>query len=275
MSLLALFIASGCFFVWRGLRQARPVIDLHNFQDRNFLVGSVLSFVLGIGLFGSVYLMPVFLAFIRGHNALEIGATMLVTGIAQLVTAPIAVALEKRVDARLLSVAGFALFAVGLGMSAFQDPRSDFGAMFWPQIIRGVAIMFCLLPPTRLALGTLSPDRIPDASGLFNLMRNLGGAIGIALIDTIIYTRSEPLGQKLWERLQSGDAETAAFIGAPAQIMAGHMGAFDANATAVLDPLIQTAASVEAMNEAWLSIAILTGCAILFLPLARKIEPPQ
>ena len=135
--------------------------------------------------------------------------------------------------------------------------------------------MFCLLPPTRLALGTLPPDRIPDASGLFNLMRNLGGAIGIALIDTIIYTRSEPLGQKLWERLQSGDARAAAFIGAPAQIVAGHMGAFDANATAVLDPLIQTAASVEAINEAWLIIAILTGCAILFLPLARRTEPPQ
>ena len=275
MGLLALFVASGYFFVWRSLRRVRPVIDLYNFRDRNFIVGSVLSFVLGIGLFGSVYLMPVFLAFIRGHNALEIGTTMLVTGIAQLVTAPIAVALEKRMDARLLSAAGFALFAVGLGMSAFQDPSSDFDAMFWPQIIRGVAIMFCLLPPTRLALGTLSPDRIPDASGLFNLMRNLGGAIGIALIDTIIYTRSEPLGQKLWERLQSGDAEAAAFIGAPAQIVAGHTGAFDANATAVLDPLIQTAASVEAINEAWLIIAILTGCAILFLPLARRTEPPQ
>ena len=116
--------------------------------------------------------------------------TMLVTGIAQLITAPIAVALEKRMDARLLSTVGFALFAIGVGMSAFQDPRTDYDAMFWPQVVRGVAIMFCLLPPTRLALGTLPPDRIPDASGLFNLMRNLVGAICIALIDTIIYTRS-------------------------------------------------------------------------------------
>ncbi len=274
-SLLAVFLASGCIFVWRSLRRSRPVVDLSNFGDRNFLVGAILSFILGIGLFGSVYLMPVFLAFIRGHNALEIGTTMLVTGIAQLVTAPIAVALEKRMDPRLLSALGFGVFAVGLAMSAFENPRSDYDAMFWPQIVRGVAIMFCLLPPTRLALGTLPPERIPDASGLFNLMRNLGGAIGIALIDTIVYTRSGSLAQTLWDRLQSGHADTAAFVGAPAQIIVGHTGTFDADTTAMLDPLVQTAASVQAINEAWLVVAILTGCAVLCVPFAKRILPPR
>ncbi|MGO6685773.1 DHA2 family efflux MFS transporter permease subunit [Rhizobium leguminosarum] len=270
LSLLTICLTSGGVFIWRTLRRRRPIVDLGNFGDRNFLVGSVLSFVLGIGLFGSVYLMPVYLAFIRGHDALEIGMTMLVTGIAQLITAPIAVALEKRMDARLLSAAGFALFAIGVGMSAFQDPRSDYDAMFWPQVVRGVAIMFCLLPPTRLALGTLPPERIPDASGLFNLMRNLGGAIGIALIDTIIYTRSEPLGQVLWTRLQAGDVEAASFVGAPLQTIAGRSGSFDADTTALLDPLVQTAASVQAINEAWMVIAVLTACALLSVPVARR-----
>jgi MFS transporter, DHA2 family, multidrug resistance protein len=145
-----------------------------------------LSFVLGVGLFGSVYLMPVFLAFVRGHNALEIGAIMLVTGVTQLMTAPIAVALEQRVEARLLTSLGFGLFGVGLGLSGMQTPETDFNAMFWPQVIRGLGIMFCLLPPTRLSLGHLAASRVPDASGLFNLMRNLGGAIGLAMIDTVI-----------------------------------------------------------------------------------------
>jgi DHA2 family multidrug resistance protein len=271
--LLGLSVLCGCIFVWRSLIRTRPLVELRNFRDRNFLIGSILSFVLGIGLFGSVYLMPVFLAFVRGHNALEIGMTMLVTGVAQLVTAPIAVALEKRVDARLLSAAGFALFAVGIAMSAFQDPQSDYDAMFWPQIVRGVAIMFCLLPPTRLALGTLSPDKVPDASGLFNLMRNLGGAIGIALIDTIIYTRSEPLGGSLLERLQAGDTDAAAFIGVPLQTLAEHKGGLDEATMAMLDPLLQTAATVQALNEAWLVIAVLTACAILCLPFARRVDP--
>ncbi|TCL90749.1 DHA2 family multidrug resistance protein [Rhizobium sp. PP-WC-2G-219] len=273
VGLLGLSVLSGCIFVWRSLVWTRPLVELRNFRDRNFLIGSILSFVLGIGLFGSVYLMPVFLAFVRGHNALEIGMTMLVTGVAQLVTAPIAVALEKRVDARLLTAAGFALFAVGIAMSAFQDPQSDYDAMFWPQIVRGVGIMFCLLPPTRLALGTLSLDKVPDASGLFNLMRILGGAIGFALIDTIIYTRSEPLGRSLLERLQAGDTDAATFIGVPLQTLAEHKGGLDEAAIAMLDPLLQTAATVQALNEAWLVIAVLTACAILCLPFARRVAP--
>ncbi len=269
--LIGLSVVSGFVFAWRSLRRRIPLVELRNFDDRNFLAGSAMSFILGIGLFGSVYLMPVFLAFVRGHNALEIGMTMLVTGIAQLVTAPIAVALEKRMDARLLSAAGFTLFAIGIGMSAFEDPRTDYDAMFWPQIIRGIAIMFCLLPPTRLALGTLPPERIPDASGLFNLMRNLGGAIGIALIDTVVYTRSEPLGDGIWERLKAGDVDVAAFVGAPLQAIAGHQGEFDADTTSMLDPLVQTAATVQALNEAWMVVAVLTACALLWVLFAKKV----
>ncbi len=275
LGLLTASLVSGIAFVSRSLRRRRPIVELRHFGDRNFLIGSALSFVLGIGLFGSVYLMPVFLAFIRGHNALEIGATMLVTGITQLIAAPIAVALEKRTDPRLLSAAGFALFALGLAMSAVEDPRSDFEAMFWPQVVRGAAIMFCLLPPTRLALGTLSPTQVPDASGLFNLMRNLGGAIGIAMIDTIIYTRSEPLAQSLWDRLRAGDSAASDFVGAPAGAIVDNAGSFSPDTLAALDPLVQTAASVQAINEAWLIIAILTGCALVFLPFARGVSAPQ
>ena len=165
--------------------------------------------------------MPVFLAFVRGHNALEIGAIMLVTGVTQLVIAPIAVALEQRVDARLLTSLGFGLFGVGLGFSGLQTPQTDFDAMFWPQVIRGLAIMFCLLPPTRLALGHLEASRVPDASGLFNLMRNLGGAIGLAMIDTVIYTRAPAIGVAFTERLQAGDIDTAKFIGIPLDMFCG------------------------------------------------------
>ena len=159
LGLFCLSVLSGGFFVWRTLRAHHPIVELTTFRDRSFTIGCTLSFCLGVGLFGSVYLMPVFLAFVRGHNAFEIGSIMLVTGLAQLVVAPIAVALERRVDARLLIAIGFMLFAVGLGASAFETIDTDFRAMFWPQVIRGVAIMFCLLPPTRLALGALSKPR--------------------------------------------------------------------------------------------------------------------
>ena len=85
--------------------------------------------------------------------------------------------------------------------------------MFWPQVLRGIAIMFCLLPPTRLALGALTAAQVPDASGLFNLMRNLGGAIGIALIDTILYGRTGGHAEALRDRLIAGDVTAAQAIG--------------------------------------------------------------
>ena len=92
-------------------------------------------------------------------------------------------------------------------MSCVQTSTTDYDQMFWPQVVRGFAVMFCILPPTRLALGHIAKADIPDASGLFNMMRNLGGAIGIALIDTIIYTRAPIHARELADRLAAGDLE--------------------------------------------------------------------
>jgi MFS transporter, DHA2 family, multidrug resistance protein len=273
LSLLGLSLISAIGFVVRTLQARNPLVNLHNFADRNFTIGCVLSFALGIGLFGSVYLMPVFLAFVRGHNALEIGTIMLVTGVAQLLAAPVAVALEQRVGARLLTAFGFTLFAVGLAMSYFQSPETDFAGMFWPQILRGLSIMFCLLPPTRLALGNLARAQVPDASGLFNLMRNLGGAIGIALIDTVIYVRAPALGDELAARLQDGDVAAATFVGIPLDQFSSHTAnQLDDSAMATLETLVEKAALVQAINEAWLMIALLTVAALLFVPFARPTK---
>jgi DHA2 family multidrug resistance protein len=196
---------------------------------------------------------------------------MLVTGIAQLMTAPVAVALERRVDPRLLTGAGFLLFAIGLGLSAFQTADTDFAQMLWPQLLRGVAIMFCLLPPTRLALGHLAAEHVPDASGLFNLMRNLGGAIGLALIDTVIFGRAPVLGRAIAARLEAGDIETAKAVGIPLDLfMARGPGPADADTVAILAPMVQHLALVQAINEAWGLIALLTLAVLLTVPLARR-----
>ena len=210
--------------------------------------------------------MPVFLAFVRGHNALEIGTIMLVTGVVQLITAPVAVALEQRVEARVLTALGFGLFAVGLGLSAFQTPQSDYDALFWPQILRGLAIMFCLLPPTRMALGLIDKAQVADASGLFNLMRNLGGAIGLALIDTVIYSRSAVHSAYLVAKLQQGDVDTVRFLGLALQTLS----APPAAAAALVQPFIEKGALTLAINEAWGMIALLTLAALLCVPFARR-----
>jgi DHA2 family multidrug resistance protein len=272
---LTLFLASAVtatLFAVRTLGARHPVVELTTLRTRAFAIGCGLSFCLGVGLFGSVYLMPVFLAYVRHHDAFEIGTIMLVTGVAQLVTAPIAGHLESRLDARMLSAAGFALFAVGLGASALQSRVADFDEMFWPQVLRGIAIMFCLLPPTRLALGTLTSVQVPDASGLFNLMRNLGGAIGIAAIDTILYGRTRGHADALRDRLIAGDVTAAQAIGLDLKLFLHRPpGVSDATVEAYVRPMVEKAAFALSTNEAWALLTIVALIGLLLVPFAGKM----
>jgi DHA2 family multidrug resistance protein len=264
IALAAVCGIGGIAFLHRTLRAERPVVDLRILQDRDFALGCWLSFLLGCGLYGSVYLMPVFLGLVRLHSAFEIGQVMLVTGIAQLLTAPIAVQVERRCDPLWLSAFGFALFGVGLAMSYFQTWETDFDQMLWPQVVRGVAIMFCLLPPTRLALGHLAPERVPNASGLFNLMRNLGGAIGIALIDTVIWLRAPEHVDGIVQRLLAGDRATALFVGLPPERFLGKpLGPVDADTQEFARPLVERAGLVSAINEAWAMMAVAMALALI------------
>jgi DHA2 family multidrug resistance protein len=272
--LFSLSAAATTMFAIRTLKAVYPVVDLSTLRTRSFAIGCALSFCLGVGLFGSVYLMPVFLAYVRRHDAFEIGTIMLVTGVAQLVTAPIAGSLESRFDPRWLSALGFALFALGLGSSAVQTRLADFDEMFWPQILRGVAIMFCLLPPTRLALGAISEAAVPDASGLFNLMRNLGGAIGIALIDTILYGRTGGHAEALRDRLIAGDVTAAQAIGLDLNLFLHRPDVSDAAVEAYVRPLVEKAAFALSANEAWALLAFVALAGLLLIPFAGP-QPPR
>jgi MFS transporter, DHA2 family, multidrug resistance protein len=261
IALLILSASSLVLLFHRTLLSPHPILRLGSLRRRSFAAGCGLSFCLGVCLFGSVYLMPVFLAFVRHHSAFEIGTIMLVTGVAQLIAAPCVTLLESRVDARALTAIGFGLLASGLAMSAFQPRTADFAEMLGPQMVRGIAIMFCLLPPMRIALGELPESEVADASGLFNLMRNLGGAIGIALIDTIIYGRVESYADDFRVRLMAHDVTAAQAIGLDPQLLLSQSaGVPDAAAVAFVRPLVEQASLALCVNEAW---ALLAGVAVI------------
>ncbi len=268
---LVCLIAAG-LFVWRSLRAKTPLVDIRTFRDRNFSIGCALSFVIGIGLYGSIYLMPVFLAYVRGHNALEIGEIMLVTGIAQLACAPVVAALLRRFDARLLSAIGFLMLSFGAALSAGQTRSTDFNEMFAGQLVRGCVFMFCVLPPTELALGKLPTARIPDASGLFNLMRNLGGAVGIGIIDSIIFGRAPKYARALYDGLVAGNKHTFAVLGVTPDAVVG--AAMDPGKRAAMASLLNKVAFAEAINDAWLALSVMT-IAILIVLLFAKATPPS
>jgi DHA2 family multidrug resistance protein len=219
---------SAVAFFARVLTARAPIVDLRAFANRNFALGSLFSFVLGIGLYGLTYIYPVYLAQIRGYDALMIGETMFVSGLAMFATAPIAGQLASRLDPRWLLMAGFLLFAAGTWQMTYVTKDWDFWELLWPQIFRGVGLMFAIVPVTNAALGTLPLERVKNASGLFNLMRNLGGAIGLAAINTLINKRMDLHLARLHEAVNWASTAaterlakmTSRFQGSDAQLMA-------------------------------------------------------
>jgi DHA2 family multidrug resistance protein len=195
---------------------------------------------------------------------------MVVSGASQLLTAPLAAWLETRTNPRLLTGMGYGLFAAGLLANGFESVTTDFDGLFWPQVLRGASVMLCILPATRLALDTLSPGAVADGSALFNLMRNLGGAIGIALIDTILYGRSAIFAEDFRIRLLAGDVTAAQAIGLGVDAFLNRPpGPPDEAAVAVVRPMVERAALALSVNEAWAMLACVAIAGLLLVPLAR------
>lgn len=180
---------AGVLFFWRMLTRPDPLVDLKAFSNANFAFGCLFSFILGIGLYGSVYVIPLFLGRVRGYDSLQIGETMFVTGLTMFLAAPISGKLSRRMDMRLMLAGGLAAFGVSVAWLGHLSNQSAFWDLLPPQALRGAALMFVMLPVNQLALGTLPPSQLKNAAGLYNLMRNLGGAIGLAMINTVATAR--------------------------------------------------------------------------------------
>jgi len=171
-------------FLERSFNSGGPVVRLSPFRKPTFVFACVFNLVIGFGLYSATYLIPVFLGRVRGYNSLEIGTTVVVTGVAQILSTVIAARLSQRVDPRILITVGLSAFAGSLFLTSHMTPEWGFHALLWPQALRGFAIMLCIVPSVTLALSGFEMAELRYASGLFNLMRNLGGAIGIAVVNT-------------------------------------------------------------------------------------------
>jgi DHA2 family multidrug resistance protein len=251
---------SAIVFFARVLTARVPIVDLRAFANRNFAVGSLFSFVLGIGLYGLTYLYPVYLAQVRGYDALMIGETMFVSGLVMFVTAPIAGQLNERFDPRFILVSGFVFFAIGTWQMTYLTSDWDFWELLWPQIFRGVGLMFAIIPVTNTALGTLPVERVKNASGLFNLMRNLGGAIGLAAINTWFNDRMDLHLQRLHEAVNSASAPATQTL---ADLAARFQGS-DAQSQALAEMMAMVRLQAAVMSYADVFVMM----TVLFLALA-------
>jgi DHA2 family multidrug resistance protein len=265
---------AGIGFFWRMFSYKNPIVDLRAFADRNFSLGCLYSFIIGIGLYGIVYVMPLFLASVRGYNALQIGEVMFVTGVFQFLSAPIAGRLAHVLDPRAMLILGLALFGGGVYLQSQLTADWGFWEFFIPQAVRGLALMFLFMPVNIMALGTLPPERLQNASGLYNLMRNLGGAIGLAGINTIMQDRLALHWMRLVENLTPGNPNLREFLSRTGDGLSINLGeAGDRAAVKMLANMVRHQADVLTFSDVLLLMASVFFVSVALIPLLRKPRP--
>ena len=178
-------------FVVIELTSKKPLLNLRLLFRRNFGLGVFANFLLGVALYGSVYILPVYLTRIQGYNSEQIGMVLAWTGLPQLVLIPLVPRLMKRVDPRIVIAIGFALFAASNFMNVYMTGDYASDQLFWPNVVRAIGQALVLTPLSAVATGGIEPENAGSASALFNMMRNLGGAIGIAALHTLLTKREQ------------------------------------------------------------------------------------
>jgi DHA2 family multidrug resistance protein len=178
-------------FIANELIVEKPLLQLRLLTNRNFGMGTIAAVFLGFGLFGSIYLLPAYLGQVQGYNAEQIGEVLAWTGLPQLILIPLVPKLMQRIDARYLAAFGLILFAYSSFMNTTMSLDYS-GDQFWiPNIIRAIGQALTLAPLSNVSLGSVAPQDAAAASGISNMMRNLGGAIGTAVLATIVTKREQ------------------------------------------------------------------------------------
>jgi len=178
-------------FLLIELTSNKPLLNLRLLFRRNFGFGILANFLLGIALYGSVYILPVYLSRIQGYNAEQIGMVLAWTGLPQLLLIPLVPRLMKRFDPRLVIGVGFALFAASNFMNIYMTTDYATDQLFWPDVVRAIGQALVMAPLSAVATAGIEPENAGSASGLFNMMRNLGGAVGIAVLQTLLTKREQ------------------------------------------------------------------------------------
>src|SRR5438477_5490957 len=265
----AICVVSAIAFFYRVLSAEEPIVDIRTFADRNFGIGCLISFCLGVGLYGLTYMYPRYLAEVRGYSALMIGETMFVSGLTMFLTAPIVGRLMLRVDMRLMIAAGLVLFALGSLQMTWITRDYDFYELVLPQVLRGAGMMLAMVPTNTIALGTLPPDRVKNASGLFNLTRNLGGALGLAVINQVLNERTDLHIARLQERVTWGNATATETLNMFTQRLQG-MGDAALMAMKQLSQIVHRQAVVMGYGDAFFMLTFFYfGLSVLVLMLKK------
>jgi MFS transporter, DHA2 family, multidrug resistance protein len=272
---LALFGILG-WIVTSSLRK-EPFVNLALYGQRNFLVATVLSAVTGMGLYGSSFLLPLYLGQIAGYTPMQIGEVIMWVGLPQLLVMPLAAALSSRMDNRILCSVGLALFGLSCLMNACMDATTGYDQLLISQVVRSLGQPLIILTLSNFAMQGIAPRDMGSASSLFNMTRNLGGSIGIALLATTLTKRENFHSARLNESISLYAAPTQLRLDQLTQFfMAKGIDSVTAADQALLavERVVRREAYVMAYNDSFWIIGLTLLACIGALWFADKVKTP-
>lgn len=255
----------------------QPFIDLRMYARRNFLVATIISAVAGMGLFGSFFILPLFLAQIPKYTPFQIGQVVMWAGLPQICMVPVVARLSPRIDNRLLCSFGLTLFAASCFMNSQLDATTGHDQLLLAQIVRGLGQPFIMLTLSNFAVHGVAPSDIPSASSLYNMTRNLGGSVGVALLATLVTKREHLHSARLHESISlfaNGMQERLDHLSAAFAAKGADPVTAGGQALQALDTLVRREAYVQAYNDCFLVItATLVACVFLIWLSDRVLSP--
>ncbi len=265
-------------FVANELIVEKPLLRLRLLTNRNFGMGTTSAVFLGFGLFGSIYLLPAYLGQVQGYNAEQIGNVLAWTGLPQLLLIPLVPKLMQRIDARYLAAFGLLLFAISALMNTTMSLDYS-GDQFWiPNIIRAIGQALTLAPLSNVSLGSVAPQDAPAASGISNMMRNLGGAVGTAVLATIVTKREQFHSNIIGQSVDLGREEVRARIAELSSYFAAHgvtdPAAAHNQAILALGKLVKRQALVLGFSDTFMVLGVVLLLSAAAILLTRKVKAP-
>jgi len=262
-------------FLWIELTAKKPLLNLRLLGRRNFGFGILANFLLGVALYGSVFILPVYLSRIQGYNAEQIGMVLAWTGFPQLLLIPLVPRLMQRFDARIIIGIGFALFAGSNFMNIHMTNDYATDQLFWPNVIRALGQALVFAPLSAVATAGIEAENAGSASGLFNMMRNLGGAVGIALLQTLLTKREQYHSNVLMQSVSMLEQATQARVEKLTQYFISH-GVIDhidaaRRAYVAIGKIVQKQAFILAFSDLFL---LLGAALIVALATSMMLKKP-
>ncbi|MDX2233132.1 MAG: DHA2 family efflux MFS transporter permease subunit [Hyphomonadaceae bacterium] len=272
--LTVLAACAGAAFAWRTATYHNPIIDFRIFRNRNFIVGATFTFVMGVNLFGVSFLLPLFLGRVGGLSAGEIGLTMGVSGLAMFIAGPVCARLVRVLDLRVMIVGGMTLASVGLWDAHALTPEWGFHEFAAVQALRSFGTMLAMVASQQLTMATLPAPMVKNASGLLNLSRNVGGALGLALLSSVIGEGARARMIDMSARIAAADPQSQSMLQGLTERMEA-MGVADPAGAAykAFAAMIERQALTVVFGDAFAVLAAITVCAGLFALLSQPPRP--